>query len=166
MPQAFVPADSQLKSTTQVGALLEIAIAVNVAESTYNAANPTRTKSLLTTTMNGDEKSAQLNATFPITQAIDAQGRPFFTATDYLGAAYSAFDGNSAIVSTTVMSAFLEQAHKVQAFELAFPENDRPNAVSIEYSSDGQQVTVSCNLPITEAINADGSIKYTAVDYL
>lgn len=166
MPQVFDPANSQLLSTTQVGVLLEIAIAVNVAESAYNAANPTRTKPLLTTTMNGDEKSAQINATFPISQAVNAQGRPFFTVTDYLGTAYSAFDGNAAIVSTNVMSAFLEQAHKVQAFELAFPENDRPNAVAIEYSSDAQSVTIACALPITEAINTDGSIKYTAVDYL
>lgn len=166
MPQVFDPANSQLKSVTQVGALLEIAIAVNVAESAYNAANPTRTKSLLTTTMSGDEKTAQINAVFPISQAVDASGRPFFSVSDYLGAGYSAFDGNAAIVSTTVMAAFLEQCHKVQAFELAFPETDRPNAVSIEYSSDGQQVTIACNLPIQEAINADGSIKYTAVDYL
>lgn len=145
---------------------MELGIKVNIAESAYNAANPTRQKSNLTFTVSGEEKVAQINATLPVQQALNL-GVPSFAATDYLGNAYTAFNGGSILASTHVIAAFLECAHQVQALELAFPENDRPNNVTIEYSSDAQSVTIACNLPVTESISStDGAIKYTAVDYL
>lgn len=167
MAAAFNPANSDLESVTLVGALLEIAQMVNMAESAYNAANPTRQKSNLTLTIAGDERTAQIAATFPITQSLNAQGQPTFVATDYLGAGYSGFTGNASLVSDTVMSAFLEMAHKVQEKELQFPENDRPENVAIDYSSDLQSVTITANLPVTESVVAgNGGLQYNAVDYL
>lgn len=165
----FANAGTTLKSTNVPGALLEVALLLNQAESAFNAANPTRPRNLLTLDISGDTKTANVTAALPIAPSISAAGVPQLAAKDYLGGVYSAFPAGTdpaGTKSTNIVAAFYEIASMAQALELTFSDADRPNSVQITADADGGSITITASLPVTESVSTDGSVKYTAVDYL
>ena len=81
MPAPFAQAD--LESTNQPAALLELAFQLQASELTIP--EDTRPNNL-TIAIDGEESTATVTATLPVTFALDASGKPVVTATDYIPA--------------------------------------------------------------------------------
>ena len=81
MPAPFNQAD--LESTNQPAALLELAFQLQASELTVP--EDTRPNNL-TVAIDGEESTATITATLPVTFALDAAGKPVITATDYIPA--------------------------------------------------------------------------------
>jgi len=72
-----------------------------------------------------------------------------------------------AIKSETAENALLEAAMRVQALERTTANNpDGRNFVNVSINTDAGTATIAATIPVTQVVNTDGSISFTATEYL
>ncbi len=164
---AFVNTGSDLDSVFLVSAFVEACRKLNQAENARNAANTAVTpRQNIQMSANFDGNAYTIAASLPFTISL-VSGKPQINATDYLGAPYSDFvKGTSEVSSTTLPALVLELSQKVNALELSVPEADRPNNLTIEYSSDAGVATIAATIPFTPTIGTAGEVTLTAIEYV
>jgi len=70
------------------------------------------------------------------------------------------------IKSVTMPAAIVELSHKLQAKELAIPEDTRPDNITIAYDGDAETVTINGTFPIKYHLDEDGKPVATVTDYI
>lgn len=158
-----------LKSTQIPAAFFEVCRALDAAENLRNGANPgLPPRRNLSTTVSFDTGTIAVAATIPVTTSIQANGSIDITASDYLGATYSAFaNGDGHLNSDTLPEALLELASILAAAEKAVtPSENQPNNVQIQFDLETGNATISANLPFNTAAASNGDVTIHAIDYL
>jgi hypothetical protein len=140
---------------------------LDVAEKTRNAANPgIAPKNNVSVTFATEEGVAQVTIQLPASPTATGAGL-VYAPTDYLGGAYGAFTAGGDVTATTIMAAVSQVAHILSAAEKTVqPVEDQPNNVQIESSSENGFITITATVPVTQSIDADGNIKFVALDYV
>jgi hypothetical protein len=158
---------STLKSDNMPAALLEAALLVDAAEKARNGANPgVAPKNNLSVTFNSDDGTCLIAATIPADVTVSSGGIQY-AAKDYLGASYTSFTAGGDVTATNRIAAFVQVAQILSAAEKAVtPIEDQPNNVTVDSSSETGSITVAATLPVSSAIDTNGSVLFTAVDYL
>lgn len=159
---------SSINSTNLPAALLEACLLLDAAEKARNGANPgLPPKNFLTMTISSDEGLVNISAILPSSVTLGADGSIVYNASDYVGAAYSAFVPGGDLTATTVMDSVVMIAQLLSNTEkLVQPLEDQPNFVQLESSSEAGTITVNATLPYRAVVLAAGSIEIVAVDYL
>jgi hypothetical protein len=164
---AFVNTGSDLKSATYSAAMTELCVLLLNAETSFNAANPTRIRNNVQLAFDLDQKVFAGTVTVPVSVTVGTNGQPQVIATDYLGAPYSAFvPATSDLDSTNLPAAALELAHKVQALELTLSEAERPNGVSVVYDFETGIGSITLNIPLTVSVSSTGVVQINSVNYV
>lgn len=166
----FNPGSSgTLKSSQIPAAFFEVCRALDAAENLRNGSNPgLPPRRNLSTTVSFDTGTIAVAATIPVTVSIQTDGSIDVKASDYLGLAYSAFNGGGGdLKSDTLPEAFLEMASMVAAAEKAItPADAQPNNVQIQFDLETGSATISANMPFTTAAATNGDVTIHAIDYL
>lgn len=163
MPAPFVPTGSDLKSTNQPAALLELGFLLQADE--LALANTTTPPNNVTITIDSEAQTATLAATLPFDYAFDTSGKPVISATNYLSAGGAFVPGTSDLDSTTKPAALLEMGLKLAATEAAVPTTP-PNNVAFSADFETKTATLAATLPITIAVDGTGKAVVTGVDYI
>jgi hypothetical protein len=159
MAFVFDPTGSDLKSTTGVAALVEVAQRLQLAELAVPEANRPNNVQVsydlegLTTTV---------AVTLPVEVELSGAGVPTVIASNYLNTAF--VPGTSDLNSTNLPAATLEMAYLLESAELAVPEATRPNNITIAIA-DGI-ATIGFTGPVTYTVGNDGKPVITTFDYL
>jgi hypothetical protein len=158
---------SSLKADTKAAAFLEACILLDVAEKTRNSANPgIAAKNNVSINFSSEDGVAAITVQLPSAPTSTASGL-VYTPTDYLGGAYGAFTAGGDVTATTAMAAVSQVASILSAAEKAVqPVEDQPNNIQIESSSETGFIVVTATVPVTQSIDADGNIKFVALDYV
>ena len=165
---SIVTTGSSLKSTNIPAALLETALFLDTAEKNRNGANPgLAPKNSLNLTISSDEGLINISAVMPAEVTIGAGGTLVYNAKDYLGGSYSNFTPGGDITATSRQDALVQIAQILSSAEkLIQPQEDQPNFVQIDSSSEAQTITVTATLPYNAVILAGGTVEIITVDYL
>lgn len=163
----IVTTGSSLKSTNIPAAFLETALLLDAGEKARNGANPgIAPKNNVTISLGVDEGVANITATLPADTTVSATGINY-NAKDYLGGSYAAFTAGGDVTSTSTMDALVQVGSILAAAEKTIqPVEDQPNNIQIESSSENGTITITAALPVTATVNTDGTVKFTAIDYL
>jgi hypothetical protein len=158
---------SSLKADTKASAFLEACLLLDNAEKARNSANPgIAPKNNVSVTFSSEEGLAQITIQLPAAPTSTGAGL-VYSPTDYLGGVYGAFTSGGDVTAVTIMSAVSQVAHILSAAEKAVqPVEDQPNNVQIESSSENGFITITATVPVTQSIDADGNIKFVALDYV
>lgn len=104
----------------------------------------------------------------PLSVAIQTDGAPKLTATDFLSSLSASGGDNTfapgtggTLKSSGLVQAFLEACQLLQNAELAIPAETRPNNVSVTYTTEDGLVSIALTLPVTLT-----NLVYVATDYL
>lgn len=165
---SVVTTGSSLKSTNLPAAFLEAALFLDSAEKARNGANPgVSPKNFLTVTISSDEGLVTISASLPSEVKLGTDGSVIYNAKDYLSSAYSAFTPGGDITANTSMDAVVMLAQMLSTAEKAVqPQEDQPNYIQLDSSSENGTISVNATLPYRSTILATGTIEIIAVDYL
>lgn len=107
------------------------------------------------------------NYSIPATQAINASGQLVISATPYLNGGAFTPGADGTFKSETIEGYVLETLMYLQGLELQSPKNpNNRNYVTGSYNADTRTYAGTFSLPVTQVIEADGSSKFSAVEYL
>jgi hypothetical protein len=164
----FVPGASQLKSTNQPAAFLEICLLLDGAEKLRNGANPgVAAKNNVSLTFSSDEGVAQVTATLPTAVTGLADGGIKYLAKDYLGGTYATFTPGGDVTAVFLPDALVQVASQLAASEKGvLPVEDQPNNIQIDSSSENGTISITATIPISTVVDSTGRIQIVAVDYL
>lgn len=73
---------------------------------------------------------------------------------------------NTSIKSDHLSAALAEISFRLQAAELAVPEETRPNNISVTIDAEAGTAAITATLPVTISLNADGEAVVVATDYI
>lgn len=107
------------------------------------------------------------NYSIPASQSINGAGQLVIVATPYVnGGAFSPGEGGT-FKSQTIEGYVLETLMYLQVLELQSAKNpNNRNYVTGSFSADALTYTGTFSLPITQTIEADGSSRFVAIEYL
>ena len=157
-----------LKSATLPLALLELAVRLNLAENERNTAyQALAPQQRVTIDAALGEGVTNITINLPYTTTVSAN-QTEKKISDYLGGAFADFaPGTGATLkSLHLMGAIAEVASLLSIAENSVPAPDTPNFCQVVYSDETNLCTITANLPSTVEIDASGTVRVQAINYL
>lgn len=154
-----------IKSVTVEGQLQELCLYLQIAENSA-ISNPNQINNF-SITHSPDTGSFTAAYTLPVQQSISASGQVIYSASDYLERLAFIAGNNGTFKSASAAGYFMEVVIHAQNLERQSVKNPtNRNGITGTFNSDSTVFSGSIDLPISISIESDGSIKYTASEYL
>lgn len=165
MAAVTVGPGSTIKSDTLEGQLQEACMLLQSLETT-EANNPTQIDRI-SVAHDPDTNTFTATFNFPVEQTINAVGQINYSAPEYLINPNFLVSPNGTFKSTTLPGYLMEVLIYTQNIERVSTKNPtNRNGATGTFNSDSTIFTGSLSLPVLVSIEPDGSIKYTADEYL
>ena len=165
MASLITDTTATLKSTTYEGALLELMSLIKISESDLTK-NPQNLDNI-SFTIDYDQRTFSGEFSFPVTVSIADNGALITTAANYLSSAYSSGAANNTLKSKNAIAAAMELIQAIQLIESNIGKNPQGlNKVSGKIDNEALTFAGTITLDILLSLNADGSVKISAKEYL
>lgn len=157
--------NGSIKSATVEGQLQELCMYLQLKErSSVN--NPTEVDNF-SVTHAPDTGSMSASFTIPVQQTINSGGQVTYSASDYLTGLNFVAGEDGTFKSATAAGYFVEVVIYAQNLERQTAKNPtNRNGITGTFNSDSTLFSGVLDLPVSISIETDGSIKYTAEEYL